>query len=213
MNSCASSIPVDASWYQGIIQIDGQAVDWNGLWVVPEGSPLAFATKNHDETLYLAIKSSNPWMIQHATQAGFEILIDRKGKQRPRYTLRHDGEIPEVRHVPSLNPEQREKVAEAQRMRILNGVIKLKSYDAHGRQLPINFKGLGMGRYKDGEWFCEFSIPLTALKVPPKSGDTIGVGVHIMDGPVAGLRTFQAPLGAGQPIWFTVKLASSPSKN
>ena len=210
-NSCASSIPVDAGWYQGIVQIDGQDADWKGLWVVPEGAPLAFATKNHHETLYLAIKSTNPWMIQHATQVGFDILIDRKGKRAGRYRLSHVGEIPYVRDISTLSTVQREKIAEAQRMKILNGVIRLKSYDRRGRQLPVAFKGLGMGSYRDGYWFCEFAIPLTALKVPPKPGDTIGVGIEVLTGPVAGLRTFQAPLGTGQPIWFKVQLAANPS--
>ena len=38
MNNCAGSIPVDAGWDQGIVQIDGQDANWKGLWVVPEGA-------------------------------------------------------------------------------------------------------------------------------------------------------------------------------
>lgn len=210
MSNCASSIPVNAGWYQGIIQIDGQDEDWKGLWVIPEGAPLAFATKNHTETLYLAIKSNNPWVIQHAAQVGFEILIDHKGKRAGRYILRHTGEVPRVRDVNALSAIQRENIAEAQRMSILNGVISLKSHDGRGHSLVTAKKGLGMGRYKDGEWFCEFSIPLTGLKVRPNPGDSIGVGVEILDGPTAGLRTFQKPAGFEQAIWFKVKLATPP---
>jgi len=209
VSNCASSIPVNAGWYQGIIQIDGQDADWTGLWVIPGGAPLAFATKNHTETLYLAIKSTNPWIIQHATQVGFEILIDHKGKQTGRYVLTHTGEMPVVRDVNALTTMQREKIAEAQRMKMLNGLISLKSTDGRGRSLVTAKKGTGMGRYKDGEWFCEFSIPLTALKVMPKPGGSLGVGIQILDGPTAGLRTFQKPESIEQAIWFKVKLATS----
>ena len=76
-------------------------------------------------------------------------------------------------------------------------------------KLKAGVIGTGMGRYKDGEWFCEFSIPLTALKMMPKAGGSLGVGIQILDGPTAGLRTFQKPEGIEQAIWFKVKLATS----
>ena len=61
---CTAAIVMSSSWYVGLVEIDGFDEDWAGLWRFPEESPVAFAVKNHNETLYLAFRTSNPRVIR-----------------------------------------------------------------------------------------------------------------------------------------------------
>lgn len=174
--ACSASMVMQSGWYRGIVKIDGQLEDWNGLWQFPEGGKVALASKNDLENLFLGIKTRDGLIIRRIATQGFQVMIDRKGGHRSRYGLIYTGKLQAPLNKETLKGAKEEELFLASLNTALSGPIRLTSVDQNDDIQPFDFRGSAVSRYADGEWFCEFKIPLTGLKKLPEPGSSIGVG-------------------------------------
>ena len=215
--ACTMVVLIPADWYVGLVEIDGDDADWYGKWVLPPESPVAFAVKNHSETLYLAFKTTNEEVIRQAGLNGFVVLIDSKGGQTGRYGLRFEAPQLPVRAMSQTAASVRRQFVDSQIQMSLNGPISVKSSDGQGNIQPVVYRGHIISKYSQGQWFCEASIPLTALKRVPKYGDKLGVGLRtIPRKPDEAFSLYvnypelsQPGIYSG-PWWVKVQLAQEP---
>ena len=211
---CSASMQVQSGWYRGYVKIDGKLDDWDGLWQLPEGGKMAMAAKNDGENLFLAVKTRDMLIIRKIATQGFEIMIDRKGGHVSRYGLVNRGTL----MAPTANVNSKTAAQEDVFLSSLNsaltGPVKLSSVDQNDEIQPFPFRGSAISLYGDNEWFCEFKIPLTALKELPKPGSIIGVGFKTALAP-RDPTAFPDPRAVKQELvtnewWVKVRLATPP---
>jgi len=217
MAGCTVAMVMSSSWYQGYIQIDGYNEDWAGLWGFPEESPVAFAAKNHGETLFLAFRTNNAKVIRQAAFGGFAIIIDTKGGAKGRYGLRFEAQELQIGNLQNLTRAKLEPQINAHMMQLLNGQIAVKNSDGQGHIQPFNYRGAVMSSYDGDEWFIEASVPMAAMKQHPKYGGKIGLGFltllkypSITDYNTSYAELTQNGLASG-PWWVTIQLAKDPA--
>jgi len=214
---CSAVIVMSSSWYQGLIEIDGYDQDWAGLWRFPDESPVAFAVKNHNETLYLAFRTTDMNVIRQAAFGGFAAIIDTKGGLTGRYGLRFAAPDPEIPNIQNITTAKLEPLLFAHMKTMLNGQIRAKISDGQGNIQPFKYKGAIFSYFDGDTWFLEASVPMAAMKQRPNAGGKIGVGFltlvkysRLASYSAAYAERSQNGFGSG-PWWVKVQLAKDPS--
>lgn len=214
---CTATLVMSSSWYQGFIEIDGYDEDWAGLWRFPEESPVAFAVKNHHETLYLAFRTTDERVMRQAAFGGFAAILDTKGGTTGRYGLRFEAPDPLVPNIQNITTAKLEPLMTAHMKTMLNGHIRVKISDGRGNIQPFKYRGAIFSTYDGDSWFLEASIPMAAMKQAPNAGGKVGVGFLTLAkySPLASYNAAYANLsqngfGTG-PWWVKVQLAKDPA--
>ena len=214
---CTAAIVMSSSWYVGLVEIDGFDEDWAGLWRFPEESPVAFAVKNHNETLYLAFRTSNPRVIRQAAFGGFAAILDSKGGHTGRYGLRFEAPDLDIPNIQNITTARLEPLLTGHVNKMLNGHIRVNISDGQGNIQPYKYRGAVFSSFDGDTWFVEASVPMTAMKQRPNAGGEIGVGFRTIPkrSPLASYNTTYAELSqngfSSGPWWVKVKLAKDPS--
>jgi len=175
--ACSAPMQMQSGWYRGVVRIDGKLDDWDGLWRFPENGKLALAAKNDGQDLYLAVKTRDKRIIRNIATSGFEVLIDRKGGQTGRYRLQFSGTVsPSIYNRMTLSTDLHEDMIDKALTQTLIGPLKLRSVNYQGKMQEFSARGSSFSSYKEGEWSCEFKVPMSGLKTMPVPGSKIGVG-------------------------------------
>lgn len=213
---CTAGLVMTSGWYQGYVEIDGYDEDWAGLWGFPDESSVAFAVKNHDETLYLAFSTHDQKVIRQAAFGGFAIILDSKGGNTGRYGLRFEASDPEIIDPHKMAASKLKPLLAAHMHQTLNGRIPIKISDGRGNIQPFKYRGAVFSSFDGDTWFLEASLPMAAMKHHPKKGGKIGVGFLTLAKytSLASWSSVYADYGyyglASGPWWAEVQLARNP---
>ena len=213
--ACSAPMQMQSGWYRGVVRIDGKLDDWDGLWRFPENGKLALAAKNDGQDMYLAVKTQDKRIIQNIATSGFEVLIDRKGGQKGRYRLQFTGNVsPSVYNRMTLSTDLHEDMINKALTQALMGPLKLRSVNYQGNMQEFTARGSSFSSYKEGEWSCEFKVPMSGLKTMPAPGSKIGVGFSAYFPPPSPRSITVLQPGPTETIitewWVKLTLASPP---
>ena len=173
--TCAAQTELPGRWSSGEQVMDGLDAEWLGHYLMPSDQALGIAASNDGEFLYVGMKVRNPDIIRQAGLRGFTLWLDKDGGTRQRLGIRFAGLrslLPRMSAQGGIDMESmRFALAEA-----LTGPLPLQMIDAHEEEIPFIVSASAVSEVSQGEWFCEFKIPLILLGSGRTTPESVGVG-------------------------------------
>lgn len=190
LSACGGTAPLQSSYLQRPIEIDGSEHDWYEYLRPIEKEPASLAVVNDDQNLYVAFLTADDQLIRRVMSTGLVVWLDPAGGKSKELGIQfplgfmnrgRDGGIPPPDAELMRNPEARREQFEAS----LQYLALLRGENGESMRMSVaSIPGLAVrASFESGILFYELQLPLRdvgpfsiAAGVGP--GGELGIGLE-----------------------------------
>jgi uncharacterized membrane protein YgcG len=175
---------INSKWNDNVITIDGQANDWYGNQLVPNGKHYAFGIMNDESNIYASFRTADPMIVMQILSNGLTVYIDTEGKKNKTFGIAYP--LKQRRSAKGLMKLRQtdydafdQKLSEL--LEFQNQYEIVRDDDKDRSKFPLNAdNGIEVkSSFEKGEFVYELRLSMNRPDLDIKKEQKIGIGFEI----------------------------------